>query len=139
MMSVYGIRSSTEVPDIDVWVVVSVSDLSSGRSTMSVPDLAALAAYLRKAGWTLEDRDERTSLWRPRENGPNGEMRVVLPATGELSGYADRALEALRTIAYVERRSIREVVEDISSGGSDTVSVRLTPDTPPGEAPLNLA
>jgi hypothetical protein len=45
----------------------------------------------------------------------------------------------LRTLAYVEHRLPGEVSGDITFGGADTVAVRLTPDAPPGEAPLHLA
>jgi hypothetical protein len=47
--------------------------------------------------------------------------------------------EALRAIAYVERRLVRELLDDIAVGGADTVAVRLTPDLPSGEAPLGMA
>jgi hypothetical protein len=36
----------------------------SDDGTMSVPDLRAFEGYLRVAGWSLQDRDARTSLWR---------------------------------------------------------------------------
>jgi hypothetical protein len=105
---------------------------------MTIPDLAAFVGYLRAAGWTLEDEDGRTTLWsRERAEADIG-IKVVLPASQEVRDYADRAYEALRAVAAAERRLPKEVMEDILSGGADNVAVRLTPETPPGEAPLQL-
>lgn len=103
----------------------------------TVPGLPALAAYLQGAGWTLEDEDARTSQWRPPFMAED--LRIVLPARQEVRDYAIRVHEALRTLAYAERRLPQEITEDISFGGADNVSVRLTPDAPPGQAPLSLA
>ncbi|WP_344972307.1 hypothetical protein [Streptosporangium fragile] len=47
--------------------------------------------------------------------------------------------EALRTLAYVEQRLPQEIAADMSFGGADNVSVRLTPNAPAGEAPLFMA
>ncbi|MFF0579160.1 hypothetical protein [Streptosporangium saharense] len=103
------------------------------------PSLAVFVAYLRGSGWTLEDDDGRTTLWRPVRSDMETMMRIVLPARQEVRDYAERADEALRTLAYVERRLPQEVSADMSFGGADNVSVRLTPDAPAGEAPLFLA
>ncbi|WP_067491677.1 hypothetical protein [Actinomadura hibisca] len=106
---------------------------------MAVPDLPALLGYLRAAGWALEDDDGRTTQWRPVRPDGAPDVHVVLPAGPDVLDYADRAHEALRTIAYVERRLPAEIVKDIQVGGADNLAVRLTPDVPPGEAPLVLA
>lgn len=63
----------------------------------------------------------------------------MLPIAGHYTDYAERANEALRALAYVEHRLPHEVASDMNRGGADTVAVRLTPDAPPGEAPLELA
>jgi hypothetical protein len=67
------------------------------------------------------------------------ELFAVLPTTEEVQDYGNRVYEALRTIAYTERRSVNEVASDISFGAADTVAARLVPEAPPGEAPLSLA
>jgi hypothetical protein len=108
---------------------------------MTVPDLRAMESYLRVAGWSLEDRDVRTSLWRavPPDDAPQGDAEplvVVLPIRQDVSDYADVVDAAIRTVAYAERRLPEEIRSDISFGGADTVAVRLTPDAPSGEAPL---
>ncbi|MFG1947754.1 hypothetical protein [Nonomuraea sp. NPDC048826] len=105
---------------------------------MTVPRLAAIVEYLRSAGWTLEDDDERTTLWRQRTD-TDSDMRVVLPASQEVRDYADRIGEAIRTLAYVEQRLPEEIATDMRYGGADNVSVRLTPNAPSGEAPLFVA
>lgn len=53
--------------------------------------------------------------------------------------FGDRVREALKVIAYSERRLPREIIDDIVVGGADVVAVRLTPESPPGEAPMELA
>jgi hypothetical protein len=86
----------------------------------------------------LAEEDNRAAIWQPRRQ--IGEVIVVvLPANEEFQDYGERVYEALRTIAYIERRSIDEVASDIGFGAADTVAVRLIPDAPPGEAPLSLA
>jgi hypothetical protein len=106
---------------------------------MVVPELAAFVDYLRGAGWVLDDDDGRTTLWRPQLSDPETNMRVVLPVRQEVRDYSECINEALRTLAYVEQRLPREVAIDMSFGGADNVSVRLTPNAPAGEAPLLLA
>lgn len=106
---------------------------------MSPPDLRAFVRYLHGAGWQRIDEDDRTSLWRPAQAEGQSDIRVVLPARQEVIDYADRVQEALRAVAYVERRLPHEISGDMEFGGADTLAVKLTPDAPPGEAPLELA
>jgi len=111
---------------------------TSERESMGIPDLGAFIGYLRMAGWSLQDDDGRTTLWTREPGTPGSDIKVVLPARQEVRDYADRAYEALRAVAAAERRLPKEVITDISSGGADNVAIRLTPDAPPGEAPLPL-
>jgi hypothetical protein len=101
--------------------------------TMDVPDLRAFEGYLRVAGWSLEDRDARTSLWRAESPAPDP-LVVVLPVRQDVRDYADVVAAAIRTVAFAEQRLPDEIRSDISFGGADTVAVRLTPDAPSGEA-----
>jgi hypothetical protein len=117
--------------------VMTGSSLSDD-GVKAVPDLSAVAEYLRLTGWSLDDQDERTSLWRAVSPRDVESLEIVLPVRQEVSDYADRIDAALRTLAFAERRLIEEVKSDVSFGGADTVAVRLTPDAPPGEAPLSL-
>jgi hypothetical protein len=111
----------------------------SHDDTMTMPDLGTVASYLRGTGWTLADEDARTTLWQPpADHARSADLQVVLPLRQEVDDYADRVVAALRAIAYAEQRSVEEVAIDMSSGGADTVAVRLTPDAPSGEAPLAL-
>lgn len=116
---------------------MNMSDGAREREAVTTPGLTELTSYLRSSGWTLEDDDERTTLWRP--GVPVDDIQVVLPVKEHVLDFSDRVQEALKTIAHVERRLPREVMEDIAIGGADTVAVRLTPDLPAGEAPLGLA
>jgi hypothetical protein len=111
----------------------------SDDGNMTLPELRAVADYLRVAGWSLEDQDARTSLWRSESSRATEHLEIVLPVRQEVADYADRIDAALRTLAYAEQRLPEEVRSDIGFGGADTVAVRLTPDAPPGEAPLSLA
>jgi hypothetical protein len=111
----------------------------SDDGTMSVPDLRAFEGYLRVAGWSLQDRDARTSLWRAGSLDTPEPLAVVLPIRQDVRDYADVVDAAIRTVAFAERRLPEEIRSDISFGGADSVAVRLTPDAPSGEAPLTLA
>jgi hypothetical protein len=102
------------------------------------PSLQALTEYLTGSGWALVDEDARTSMWRP-SRAPKEDLFVVLPVREDFTDYGELVYEALRAVAYLERRSIEEISSDIRYGAADTVSARLMPDAPPGEAPLSLA
>ena len=101
-------------------------------------ELARFANYLRETGWALDDDDGRTTLWRPQEPVSDQDIRIVLPAREEVRDYEARIGEALRALAFVERRTQREIVNDIRFGGADSVAIRLTPAALPGEAPLRM-
>jgi hypothetical protein len=113
------------------------------REQFSELPLAAIREYLSGSGWTMIDEDDRTSLWGPlqvtSEDPGASDVRLVLPNRAEITDYNERVEHALRALSFVERRVPREIMDDIVLGGADTVSVRLTPDAPPGEAPLALA
>src|SRR5580693_989992 len=119
--------------------VVMTEPYLSDDDVMAVLDLRVVVDYLSAAGWSLEDQDARTSLWRGSSTRNGEALEIVLPARQEVSDYTDRIEAALRTLAFAEQRLPGEIVSDISFGGADTVAVRLTPDAPPGEAPLSLA
>jgi hypothetical protein len=106
---------------------------------MIIPGLTAFVEYLRGAGWILEDDDGRTSLWGPPQSTERQSVKVVLPGSEEVRDYAERINDALRAVAYVEQRLPQEIATDMRFGGADNVSVRLTPNTPAGEAPLPVA
>ena len=115
------------------WPVVSHDDPRSRP-----PSLQSFTEYLTGSGWTLLDEDARTSMWQP-VHAPKDDFFVVLPVREDFTDYGELVYEALRAIAYLERRSIEEISSDIRYGAADTVSARLMPDAPPGEAPLSLA
>ena len=114
---------------------MTTADLST--SNLEDVPLAAVRTYLERSGWSLLDEDDRTSMWR--QQARDRDLRVVLPARRDVADYGSRLIDALRTMAYAERRAAHEVFVDLALGGADTVSVRLVPDAPPGEAPLGLA
>jgi len=105
---------------------------------MVVPSLRAVADYLRVAGWSLEDQDQRTSLWRPASADDSDPLVIVLPVRQEAGDYADRVEAAIRVLSFAEQRLPDEITSDIRFGGADTVAVRMTPDAPSGEAPLTV-
>lgn len=107
--------------------------------TPPIPDLTAFQRYLRETGWNLVDEDARTSMWAPEASVEEQRVRVVLPVHRDVTDYASVAHDALRALAFVERRSPAEIASDVGYGGADTVVVRLSPPAPPGEAPLLFA
>ncbi|WP_242608539.1 hypothetical protein [Actinomadura formosensis] len=118
---------------------MSQLDTAPGGGAFKAPGLEALTNYLENSGWSLEDFDGRTSLWQPADGITDRVIRIVLPAQQEVRDYPERTYEALQVLSFVERRLPQEIVNDILFGGADNIAVRLTPDVPPGEAPLNLA
>lgn len=98
----------------------------------------AFRRYLRRSGWVSEDEARRVSLWRPPAALRLEDFRVTI-VSDDFDDYLARTDEALRTVAYVEGRVVREVAADVTYGGADTLAVRLVPDAPSGEAPLELA
>jgi hypothetical protein len=100
--------------------------------------LSDLQSYLSRTEWELLDEDDRTSMWRLVRY--EQDFRVVLPSGTKIADYRELIVEAVRTVSYVERRTPEEVLSDVRvPGGTDSVSVRLVPDAPAGEAPLGLA
>ena len=91
----------------------------TNHDRQQAPSLAALTEYLSASGWSLVDEDSRTSMWRPNRDF-NEEVFTVLPIREGLTDYAERIYEALRTVAYVERRSVDEVTSDIDYGAADS-------------------
>lgn len=121
---------------------MGVKKMTTPSTHVPATELEAVAldqvrAYLTLAGWQLRDEDGRTSLWL--QTARQRELRVVLPARRNMSDYGETLATALQTVAYAERRAPSEVLGDLISGAADSVSVRLTPETPSGQAPLSLA
>jgi hypothetical protein len=116
----------------------SPANLPFHDETLRSPALSALTSYLVASGWNMEDQDSRTSVWRPGGDHEN-DLRLVLPVRQAVTDYEDLVYDALRLLAYLERRSLEEVGSDIVYGAADTVAIRLTPDAPSGQAPLSLA
>lgn len=111
---------------------------SEVRRVPSDPPLGRVRDHLVRTGWRAGVGDDRTIPWR---HPMTGRLVVVLPAREDFSDTPERLREAVRTIAYAERRTICELLADIAiPGGADTLSVRLTPEgAPSGSAPLGVA
>ena len=99
--------------------------------------LQALRRYLEGAGWQHLDDARGSSVWRVHR--ADTDLQVALPMDAGVTDYGEVILSALKVVAYVESRSIDEIAADVKYGGADIVSVRLTPDSPSGEAPLPVA
>lgn len=110
-----------------------------GGAEFKTPDLGVLTSYLERSGWSLEDVDGRTSAWRLADRDTDPPLLVVLPVSPDVRDYPERAHDALKVLSFAERRLPQEIVNDMLFGAADSVAVRLTPDVPAGEAPLNLA
>jgi hypothetical protein len=111
---------------------VTELDGSSG-----LPDLHAVTTYLQTSAWTKISQDERTVMWH--REFEDQDLRIVLPASQNMTDYVEQLYLALKVLSYIERRSAQEISSDMIYGASDTVSVRLFPDAPEGEAPLAVA
>lgn len=93
-----------------------------------------LSLYLSSTGWAPEQRLERATLWSRRED--DGDFQVLVPADRALRDYTSRISDFLTTVAAVEERPIRLLIDDLELGAADTLSFRLLPGGPPGTIPL---
>lgn len=111
-------------------VMVSADELRAA-STLT-PE--ALSRYLSSTGWAPEQRLERATLWSRRED--DGDFQVLVPGDQHLRDYASRVSDFLTTVAAVEERPIRLLLDDLETTGADTLSFRLLPSGPSGTIPL---
>jgi hypothetical protein len=109
-----------------------VSDEELRAASALTPE--TLNQYLLSNGWAPQERLERATLWSRRED--DGEFQVLVPGDRELRDYASRISDFLATVAAVEERPIRLLLDDLADTGADTLSFRLLPDGPPGTIPL---
>ncbi|MEV7989041.1 hypothetical protein [Micromonospora sp. NPDC085948] len=93
-----------------------------------------LSGYLSSTGWAPEQRLERATLWSRRE--ADGDFQVLVPGDQALRDYASRISDFLATVAAVEERPIRLLLDDLETTGADTLSFRLLPSGPSGTIPL---
>lgn len=114
-----------------------MTELDRSLEAASHVGLGNVLDYLRRAGWEVLDQDESTSMWRSDLSGD--EVRVVLPNRESDADYVERLLDAVRALAFVERRRLPEVLDDLVWRGVDHVAVRLSPDAPAGQAPIDMA
>lgn len=109
------------------------------RSASRSMDASSLRSYVQRSGWVLSDQDERTSLWLAPAGSPQADVQVVLPERETFSDSDDLVERAVRALSWAQQRPLEEVVRDVSTGGADSLSVRLFPTTPSGQAPLETA
>jgi hypothetical protein len=115
---------------------VSVQD---ARALLAIRPLN-VAAYLRARDWKHESEiDERASLWTWK--GPDGqEADLVLPLRSDVSDFALRMSEVLRTLSTVERRSQLEILQDLLTSTADLIRIRAVGTTSiDGALPLEQA
>lgn len=111
---------------------VLVGDDELRAATALTPE--TLSQYLSSTGWAPEQRLERATLWTRRED--DGDFQVLVPGDRALRDYASRVSDFLTTVAAVEERPIRLLLDDLETGGADTLSFRLLPSGPYGTIPL---
>ncbi|WP_329111344.1 hypothetical protein [Micromonospora sp. NBC_01699] len=111
-------------------VVVSADEL--GAASALTPE--TLSRYLSSTGWAPEQHLERATLWSRRED--DGDFQVLVPGDRDLRDYASRVSDLLTTVAAVEERPIRLLLDDLETTGADTLSFRLLPSGPSGTIPL---
>lgn len=110
---------------------------ASAEAARSLPTLTELESYLSSAGWVLVSAD-RADVWMQGQRGHSEpQVQVSLPPRETVSDLDEQIEEAIRVIAYVEKRTFAETVNSMVDGGADTLSVRLLPKLPSGVAPLS--
>jgi len=93
-----------------------------------------LSQYLTATGWAQQQHLERATLWTRRED--DGDFQVLVPGDRTLRDYASRVSDFLATVAAVEERPIRLLLDDLQVTSADTMSFRLLPSGPSGTIPL---
>lgn len=90
---------------------------------------ARIADHLSRTRWSRQEHP-RTVLWTW---GGGDNVQIALPADG-YEGEPGNTLDAVRALAYAEKRTVEQMVADLSTpGGADTISVRLVgPDNEAG-------
>lgn len=111
-------------------VMVSADELRAASAL--TPE--TLSRYLSSTGWAPEQHLDRATLWSRREE--DGDFQVLVPGDRELRDYANRVSDLLTTVAAVEERPIRLLLDDLETTGADTLSFRLLPSGPSGTIPL---
>src|SRR4051812_13144699 len=111
-------------------VMVNADDLRAA----SALEPETLSQYLSSTGWAPEQRLERATMWTRRED--DGDFQVLVPGDRALRDYASRVSDFLTTVAAVEERPIRLLLDDLETTGADTLSFRLLPSGPSGTIPL---
>lgn len=99
------------------------------RTATTLPT-ESLTSYLSTTGWVPQQRLERATLWTRRED--DGDFQVLVPSDRSVRDYASRVSDLLATVATVEERPVRHVIDDLATGGVDTLAFRLLPDGPSG-------
>lgn len=100
------------------------------------PRATEISRYLAQSGaWSQPETDpDRRSVFRSTRTGREN-LTVVLPDAEPAS--SEMLTDALHTIAYAEDRPVVEVLDDLLSGGSDVLAVRLNVREQPGQIRLN--
>lgn len=111
-------------------VALSTDELHAASSL--TPE--TLSRYLSSTGWAPEQRLERATLWSRHE--ADGDFQVLVPGDQDLRDYPSRVTDLLTTVAAVEERPIRLLLDDLATTGADTLSFRLLPSGPSGTIPL---
>jgi hypothetical protein len=94
----------------------------------------AVRTYLTNAGWRPHEAVRQSALWTLTDG--SDEFEVMLPTDPQLRDFPLRMFDLLRTLAVVEDRPVSTVITDLINTSSDTITVRLLPDGPPGTIPL---
>ncbi|QCY34405.1 hypothetical protein [Kocuria rosea] len=123
------------------------SSIHSYVAPTAEKSLSAIRDYLTATGWVSLDFDKNSELWKPTTayldklevESRRTPYQILLPANHLFLDFEELYEDAVNLLSYLEKRQRKEVIDDLSCGGSDSISIRLQPDTPSGEAPLGLA
>jgi hypothetical protein len=93
------------------------------------------AAYLGATGWRTSTSYAVASVWERDIAGAR--VEILLPTTSQLDDYPARIADLLRTLAVVEGRSRKDILDELRFPLLDMQQIRTTPPTPSGTTLLH--
>ncbi|MEQ9236733.1 hypothetical protein [Coleofasciculus sp. E2-BRE-01] len=86
----------------------------SGIREIDLVEPSSLEEYLVEHGWEKDQEiDNRASIWSIQNGNGAKKYQLLLPLDQNLPDFEDRMIEALKTLEFVERRPISEVISNI--------------------------
>ncbi|MDO6537412.1 hypothetical protein Q4524_02350 [Alteromonas stellipolaris] len=99
------------------------------------PDL--LQGYLESQSWVKDGTISNKAIIWHRDNVDSYSQEVIQPTDSNIRSYEQRLIEAIKSVAEFESRTVLAVIDDMLNFSSDLIKVRVVhPDVEGGTIPL---